>query len=940
LENDPARPKSTAEKLLGPLGKGLTITGGASLRLMQNSVAGGQAGSQAYYDQNLSNQDYRSSVGGMQQTEDLTIQGRVFNAFDVNARLSNSKYGNQFDQVFSFNYKNRSDTTELGIGNLNKTLPGNELVTFSRSFQGVTFKRDFGGGKDVGQGLVSLTRAVTKRGSIRGNGTTGPYFLNASNIVEGTDHVRLNGQDLTAGKDYKIDYLLGQIQFTTPIKPEDTVEFTYESRNYSTTPGLLTGVRWDFHDDKGNAYGITYLSQKSQGPHIYNGNIEERFPVIADPSYKYTLSSLIDPAYPVTIQWNNRLLIEGVDYYLNRQLRYFQLLTASLPPDTSVTGQTSLTATYRPLQQNSIAGDRAVMGLDSTLRVAPNGNVGIQFGSSSAETSSQTGRGLILSTNWQAPGSSTHNRWQFTAGYRDIGDSFSTIDSTAGAFLQAEKGVRAAFNYSPNPLYTFTSSLTRSEVANRSLAVTTGGVTTAPVWATNESLNAGVNVNLRTLPISFQHRQTVQGSGGSSNTQNTFMTDEVRASWVASKILTLSSLLTQTTTHGRSVFASAYNNSVPNNGAQTGSTIIDQLQDATNQSTSDSTSTSSSLQATLTPAAWVSLTGNIGFTNLKSSTGTSGGGSSSGTSSVTSTSNNNSSTSGSRARSTGLGLTLMPVRGMNIVGNFSESSNGQSLQEYYNPGSGGTSTIIPTNTTGQKTRSTSFGMQYVPFERLQLGANVNHTLSLVPGYDNTQSDSADFMVNTIVARWMQLNFSHVQQSVTYVGGQGDSHNKSMTVSALIGPFGRMTFNSALTRMDFGSAVYTGSSGSGLTGGSAGGYDSGSGSGSTSGNSYLQNGENLSWVVEGNYNIGRRQALVGTWRMIDQSAPTSGSSSANTGVRAGTDFWQGTASLGYDLRLNEIMGFRVDFNLIKMVDRQDSRYSYRARTVTGNLTARF
>ena len=39
-------------------------------------------------------------------------------------------------------------------------------------------------------------------------------------------------------------------------------------------------------------------------------------------------------------------------------------------------------------------------------------------------------------------------------------------------------------------------------------------------------------------------------------------------------------------------------------------------------------------------------------------------------------------------------------------------------------------------------------------------------------------------------------------------------------------------------------------------------------------------------------------------------------------------------------LNEIMGFRVDFNLIKMIDRQDSRYSYRARTVTADLSARF
>jgi hypothetical protein len=278
----------------------------------------------------------------------------------------------------------------------------------------------------------------------------------------------------------------------------------------------------------------------------------------------------------------------------------------------------------------------------------------------------------------------------------------------------------------------------------------------------------------------------------------------------------------------------------------------------------------------------------------------------------------------------------MPLKGMNVAGNFTDSDNGLSTAQYYNPGSANNSTIIPTNTSGQKTRSTNLSVQYLPFERLTLGMNVNRTLSLVPGYDNTQSNSNDFQINTLPARWLQLTLAHVQQSVTYVGGQGDSHNRSLTLSASVGPFGRMRFNSALSQMDFGSAVYaTGSSTTGGTG--AGSYDN---TGGSTGNSYLQSGKNLTWMVEGNYDIGRRQSLVGTWRMIDQGAPDSGNNSSNSTYRAGTDFWQGTASFGYDLRLNEIMGFRVDFNLIRMIDRQDARYSYHARTVTADLTARF
>jgi hypothetical protein len=249
--------------ILGKWGQNLTISGGLTTSYRAKDVSGGRQGVQNYEAENYDIYDARP-LGPFRQSMDLTIQGKVLNLWNVNARLSNSRYGSYNSQTFGFNYKAKGTT--IDIGDVNAQLSGNELVTFSRNLQGLMFGRDFGGGKIRMSSIVSLTKAATQRGSFRGERKSGPYYLGAVGMIEGTERLRLDGQDLEREKDYTIDYYQGTVYFTGGriIGEESTVEYTYESQSYNSTPGLLAGTRWDFATGGGN-FGLTFLQQKALG---------------------------------------------------------------------------------------------------------------------------------------------------------------------------------------------------------------------------------------------------------------------------------------------------------------------------------------------------------------------------------------------------------------------------------------------------------------------------------------------------------------------------------------------------------------------------------------------------------------------------------------------------------------------------------------------------
>ena len=969
--NDSLRPKGTAERLFGPLFRDIIITGGTSLTMRQDGVTGGQIATETYSQQNVNTLDQRP-LGPFRQNMDLTITGRVFNAFNVNARLSNSRYGNQFNQLFGINYK--SQGTTFDAGNVNAALPGNSLVTFSRSLEGIIASREFGklGGYNLKTtGLASLTRAVTRKGSFQGNGTTGPFYLNASSLREGSEIVRLNGQQLQRDKDYRIDYLLGQITFLASriINPGETVDFSYEAQNYNTTPGLLTGTRIDIGGKNGLGYGITYLQQKTTSRNTNsNGTVSEYFPVVGDLNYHYQLTSLIDAAVPVRVFYRDRELTNGIDFSLNRELRYVLLKTA-FTPDTSqnVGTLTSLRIEYKPIRQSSANGDRSIVGIDTVQRIGDLGRVNLQFGQSSGEASSQTGQAMTLSTSWQSKAVKNKDgkqgpSWTATAGLKNVGIGFSPIESVASAFLQAERGGDLGFTFTPNQFFDISTNMRQSQVANVYQNTTVSGATgtsAAPVWVTNQSLSTALNYRPMNWPtFSLTHSQTGQNSGAAAGTRSSYMSDALNATW-SKGMLGLTSALTRTTTQGRSVFSSAYNNAVTSN--LTGGGLLDQVNNGTfGQAVNNSTSTSSRLQASLNPTLGhgmvLGMTGEIGFSNTKNAATTTGSG---GTGST------------ARARNTGLGINFSPLRDLQMATTWNESSNGQSTAAFYNTSAAaGTTGVLASQLgdtlSGQKTKSTTYSLQYSPSAKFALGYNGSRSLSLVPGYDNSENVASNWNLSGTPLPKLQLNINLTDQKVNYVGGQGNSSNKSTTFTGTAGPFGRLSITSQLTRMNFNSATYN-TFGSGSGNGQIPGIGDGGVivnratalsrqttlpttpvlGGSTTG--YLQNGTNTSWSMRGDYNIGGNKSLFGQWRSVDQATPTAiNVGGGDTGLNgslgstyhSANNYNQGIGTIGLELRLTDVVGFSLGVNILRQNDRDDPRYSYRARTFNADLSARF
>ena len=72
------------------------------------------------------------------------------------------------------------------------------------------------------------TKVVTH---LVGNGTCGPYQLRDYFILEGTETVRKNDLMFEVDHDYFVDYNHGQITFSLPLYPTDTLQINYEKLN-------------------------------------------------------------------------------------------------------------------------------------------------------------------------------------------------------------------------------------------------------------------------------------------------------------------------------------------------------------------------------------------------------------------------------------------------------------------------------------------------------------------------------------------------------------------------------------------------------------------------------------------------------------------------------------------------------------------------------------
>ncbi|MES2463081.1 MAG: hypothetical protein V4671_21055, partial [Armatimonadota bacterium] len=311
-----------------------------------------------------------------------------------------------------------------------------------------------------------------------------------------------------------------------------------------------------------------------------------------------------------------------------------------------------------------------------------------------------------------------------------------------------------------------------------------------------------------------------------------------------------------------------------------------------------------------------------------------------------SASGTNSSGSSSAARDTGLQVNLYPVKNMQITASLTNSNNGQSTSSFFDPTTGGSFSPNGTsNISGQRTNATTYTFSYAPIERLSLNGSLTRSLSLVPGYDNTESRLMDVGFNFAPFNKLQLGGQFSGQNLTYVGGQGNSNNRSYTMTGTAGPFGKLSFTSTLQRMDFGSAIYNFGGTSNTSPVSPVSNIINGNTGSNGLNStYLQQGINTVWSLRTAYEIGGNRSLFLQWQSLDAAAPRdafyNNSPGDALGYHTAQNYRRGTGTVGLEIRLTDIIAFTMDTNIIRLTDRDDKKYSYSARAINMDLSARF
>ena len=130
-----------------------------------------------------------------------------------------------------YDVKVKYDNTELTFGDFNTRFSGNEFASASKYLNGVMITA-----KDSWYDITTVPSAKLKSQTKNltaqnGNNTKGPYSLGHGSIVESSERIELNGNNLTRNSDYTIDYFEGKITFSRILSSLDEFKYSYEYTN-------------------------------------------------------------------------------------------------------------------------------------------------------------------------------------------------------------------------------------------------------------------------------------------------------------------------------------------------------------------------------------------------------------------------------------------------------------------------------------------------------------------------------------------------------------------------------------------------------------------------------------------------------------------------------------------------------------------------------------
>jgi hypothetical protein len=304
-------------------------------------------------------------------TGNMTFTGRnVFGLFNFDMQLQDSRFRDPQGQRISLNYNQGPWAVDAGDiqGSLLNT---NTFASLNKSMKGLS--AGFKSGRFAVKALRSDTKGSARTISIQGNNSSGPYYLQTSQIIADSEQVQLDGREMVLGKDYVINYEIGAITFIDRlVAPTSTILVSYEALGFNSAPGLVQGVGASYNMGKFGQIGLTHIEQKSRSGGGLSSRIEQ-FQGFGAPSTPYFLQFEPLETRPVLIRVDGIVQREFIDYNFDAQNRSIFYFRRFMPATANIE------VIYTPRPTASVDGDRRVLGFDYRLPFGKNNGSYIQY---------------------------------------------------------------------------------------------------------------------------------------------------------------------------------------------------------------------------------------------------------------------------------------------------------------------------------------------------------------------------------------------------------------------------------------------------------------------------------------------------------------------------------------------------------------------------------
>lgn len=708
------------------IGDRLSISGTKTYTLQSLSVDGSE---EMFLDDNYGySSRYRNETN-------LTVSGNLWPGLSITASLSNNRW-NPNDRTVTLNYN--KGNTKASIGDISASLPGNELIPFSKRLKGATVTHDFGSLSVTA--LASRSKAATRTVSLSGNNTPGPYYLGVSQIVDGSERVKIDEQDIPRSdnsgiSNYMLDAFSGILTFRDDliVPSTSTISVSFEAQSYNSTSGTIYGMRTDVPVGKKAGIGLTYLTQSSDDSTSIAKEITESF---------HGNNSLALPYELLYIPMEGSVIVkvDGVlqsplpygtspeDYRIDYQLHYILFTRPIMSTST-------ILVTYIPKPENAVTGNRNVMGVDAKYKVSEALTLTGQFAKSSSDYTGAGDGGSAGSL--RAAGK--YGKLDYTATLRNIDAKFAPIESTG--FFRNERGGNIDLKYKFSDQLSW---YTRIDKFKRP-SISSAAADTALSVNTTQS-TSGIEWNPVKLP-EIKLTRTRMDSGGANDWKDSLATDSFSVNWGGKK-------LSASGEFSRSERESAYTS------AFDGSLV------ATNNKVD-----TSRLSLRYTPGQKVSFIADVSNSDITNSNG-----------------------STSDAKNYQITATYVPTSALNLSTSYRISDSGSANTSGIGPGWGGYQNGGYINSYGLKSATRTVNVGWSPSQKFSFNSSFDYTSSEGENSTNTSVSGTDLGFTYNPSEIITLHAHTSRQNGNFIGANGNMSSRIGFVTFSIGPVRKHTLD--------------------------------------------------------------------------------------------------------------------------------------------------